>query len=225
MFDHPAEREMHRDENEIQRMNMRKKFRDEMPFLTGFNGAMTASGAYCSDGDAISQSEPMSGNPCFAGSCVDASYCHSGSKAESCCSGSSACESSSSSCTAWSAIQSGHPQWPCRVNRTLNLKACLFLEQSQDDAVLPMGKADSVLAIHRAAIQMLRSIGHREHGDRAEWNEKIFENAVALSQILPVYRLRVSLTGRFWEKIEAVLDKWTVPLFPVAGESLANSKG
>lgn len=107
----------------------------------------------------------------------------------------------------WSAIQSGHPQWPCRVNRALKLKACLFLEQSKNDAVLPMSKAESVLAIHRAAIQMLRSIGHTEHGDRAAWNEKVFENAVALSQILPLYRLRVSLTGRFWEKIEEVLEK------------------
>jgi SynChlorMet cassette protein ScmC len=125
----------------------------------------------------------------------------------------------------WSAVRSGDVQWPCSVNRALNLKACFLLEWSKDDAVIPMSKADSVLAIHRAAIQMLRGIGHTEHGDRTAWNEKVFENAVALSKMLPVHRLRVSLKGRFWEKIEAVLDKWTVPLFPVAGESLANNKG
>ena len=100
MFDHSAEREIRRDEDEIQKMNMRKKFIYEKPILAGLNGAMTCNGASCSYGDGTYNSDPMMGLPCSAGSCVDWSYCHSGFKAESCCSGSNACESSASSCTA-----------------------------------------------------------------------------------------------------------------------------
>jgi hypothetical protein len=99
MFDHPAEREIRRNEDEIQRMNMRKKLKYEKPFLTGFSEVMTASGMYCTSGDGIYGETPLHGNPCTNGSCVDSAYCHTGSKAESCCSGSSACESDPGSCT------------------------------------------------------------------------------------------------------------------------------
>ena len=34
---------------------------------------------------------------------------------------------------------------------------------------------------------------------------RIFENACSLAASVPVYRLRLSLTGRFWENIEEVL--------------------
>lgn len=113
----------------------------------------------------------------------------------------------------WSAVRAGGVRWPCRVNRALALKALFLLEQARDDSVEVLNKADAAVAVQHAAMQMLRSIGHIDHGNRAEFHGKVFENAVSLSKSLPVYRLRVSLGGRFWEKIEAVLENGDSPLF------------
>ncbi len=38
----------------------------------------------------------------------------------------------------------------------------------------------------------------------------IFDNAVSIARDIPAYILRVSLQGRFWEKIEEVLEKGEV---------------
>jgi hypothetical protein len=39
-----------------------------------------------------------------------------------------------------------------------------------------------------------------------------FANAAAMAEAVPTYILRLSLTGRFWEKIEKVLEKGDSPL-------------
>ncbi len=100
------------------------------------------------------------------------------------------------------------------------LEAIFFLDQSEADEATPAGRGEAAVACRRAAMEVFWSVGPfvlRE--DPMNIATRAFENAVDFSLALPAYRLRVSLTGRFWEKIEEVLEKGDSPLFRGRGAS------
>lgn len=55
--------------------------------------------------------------------------------------------------------------------------------------------------------------GRYNHPEGLPNRKQVFANAASLAAAVPAYRLNVSLTGRFWEKIEDVLGKGDSPLF------------
>ena len=44
-----------------------------------------------------------------------------------------------------------------------------------------------------------------------------------MARAVPTYILRLSLTGRFWEKIEAILEKWDSPLLQLNARGLKSA--
>jgi len=107
----------------------------------------------------------------------------------------------------WSAIESRELQWPCRINHRVVLRALFILEQSSHDEVEPLGGAMSVHAVKRACEEALVPFYLLRSSQSRYLRKHIFENAVSLARALSVFKLRVSLTGRFWEKIEEVLGQ------------------
>lgn len=58
-----------------------------------------------------------------------------------------------------------------------------------------------------AAMMVFRSVDSFTVRDgRPELRRRIFSAASSLASAVPCFVLRLSLTGRFWEKIERVLD-------------------
>ena len=108
------------------------------------------------------------------------------------------------------------PTWsdhlPERSQRTWNveayvpLSAIFFLEQADLDEVVPIGQGE-------AAMHIVGSVGHVHRRtlcylDREEAKSlriKSFKNACEVAKSIPAFKLRVSLKGRFWEKIEEAL--------------------
>ena len=92
------------------------------------------------------------------------------------------------------------------VQQHLPLSAIFFLEQGKTDEVISVGRGQASVRITESATQIyqatLRNLVNEE--ERAI-KEKIFENACALANRIPAFRLRVSLEGRFWEQMEKVL--------------------
>jgi SynChlorMet cassette protein ScmC len=111
------------------------------------------------------------------------------------------------------------PTWSdyfwCRSERTWNiqyfvpLSAIFFLDQGETDEVTSIGRGQAAILITQSAMQVWRRGCISVHGDGKErsFEKKVFENACELARVVPAFKLRFSLSGRFWEKIEAVL-KW-----------------
>ena len=106
----------------------------------------------------------------------------------------------------WSDLRAGHEgAWD--VNRSLPLEAIFFLEQRETDEATPAGKGEAAVACRRSAMEVFWSVGPFVlTGDPMNVATRAFENAVAFSLAVPAYLLHVSLTGRFWEKIEEALE-------------------
>lgn len=105
----------------------------------------------------------------------------------------------------WSAFESGGSRWPCRANRSVPLRAFFFLQQVPDDGVESMPGAKAALVIEKACKEALLPFDFFSHGHVSFLGENIFANAVSLAAAVPAFRLRVSLDGRFWEKMDEVL--------------------
>jgi len=87
------------------------------------------------------------------------------------------------------------------------LTGVFFLEQSKIDEVAPIGEGEAALLISDSAVQICekfwRNAGKEE---QRKFRRELFNNACKMAKQIPAYRLGVSLHGRFWEKIEQVLD-------------------
>jgi len=99
-----------------------------------------------------------------------------------------------------------------RSNRTWNieyhlpLSAIFFLEQSETDEVLAIGQGEAAVHINHSARQVCcRRLYYLGLQETKSMRTKLFENACEFAKVIPAFKLRVSLKGRFWEKIEAVL--------------------
>jgi len=92
------------------------------------------------------------------------------------------------------------------VQRYIPVSAVFFLEQSEEDEVIPLGKGEAAVLAQQSAMQVCyRYFTHLDHEQVRTRKEILFENACELAKTVPAFKLRVSLRGRFWEKIEEVL--------------------
>jgi hypothetical protein len=87
------------------------------------------------------------------------------------------------------------------------LRALFLLEQSAQDRIEPLSRSKAAIALTEACAQALAPHYMISLRGGTALRSRIFENAVALAGTAPAFRLQVSLTGRFWEKIEEVLEK------------------
>jgi len=95
-----------------------------------------------------------------------------------------------------------------RAGVALPLRAVFFLRQAREDECLEMKKSAAAVSLASVALQVFRSIDRDyPRTEDSEVNKSLYVNASSLALAVPAYILRISLTGRFWETIEAVLEK------------------
>lgn len=106
----------------------------------------------------------------------------------------------------WSDLRAGSESaWD--VRRSVPLEAIFFLEQWEADEATPVGRGEAAVACRRSAMEVFWSVGPFVlRGEPMNIATRAFENAVDFSLAVPAYRLKVSLTGRFWERIEEALE-------------------
>jgi SynChlorMet cassette protein ScmC len=94
-----------------------------------------------------------------------------------------------------------------KVEDNLPLAGLFFIEQAPEDEVIPLPGGQAAVAATRSAgeIMLLPFLFDADSRDSRELRQNIFDNACDFIKKVPAFRLRVSLTGRFWEKIEAAL--------------------
>jgi SynChlorMet cassette protein ScmC len=92
------------------------------------------------------------------------------------------------------------------VQQYVPLQAIFFLEQSEEDTVVETPKTQAAIRAYKSAEQIAalswRGLGPTEI---RKFRQELFDNACCLIEKVPVYILRASCKGRFWEEIERVL--------------------
>ena len=93
-----------------------------------------------------------------------------------------------------------------KVNDHLPLTSIFLLEKSTVDEVIPLGQGEATAFMSQLALQMCyRYWADLGPPEMRSCRTQLLENICELAGAVPVFKLRVSLNGRFWEKIETVL--------------------
>lgn len=92
------------------------------------------------------------------------------------------------------------------VQRHIPVSAIFFLERANFDEVIPIGEGQTTISVFRLASEKFsRNWIDLQLDEQRANQKKLFDNTCQLAKTIPAYILRVSPTGRFWEKIEEVL--------------------
>ncbi|MGD9036935.1 MAG: SynChlorMet cassette protein ScmC [Syntrophobacterales bacterium] len=92
------------------------------------------------------------------------------------------------------------------VQRHIPVSAVFFLEQAEEDDVIPLGKGEAAVFAQQSAMQVChRYWNNLDHEELKTLKKTLFHNGCEFSKAIQAFRLRVSLTGRFWEKVDEVL--------------------
>jgi SynChlorMet cassette protein ScmC len=93
------------------------------------------------------------------------------------------------------------------VQQRVPLSAIFFLEKAETNEVIPIGQGQAAIFINQSAAQVCqRSWINLDQQEERALREELFDNACELAKEIRAYKLRVSMSGRFWEKIEEVLS-------------------
>ena len=108
----------------------------------------------------------------------------------------------------WSAFEKGQENNLCKAGHSVPLEALFFLQQAETDELSPLAESQAAIGLAASAVEVFKaaSIAYPSY-EHPDIRKAIYHNAAALSHRIPAYILRVSLTGRFWEKIEEVLNR------------------
>ena len=106
----------------------------------------------------------------------------------------------------WSDYFCRHSEKTWHVEYSLPLSGVFFLEQSRVDEAVPVGRGEAAALMTESASQVYEKFWRKmPRQDRRKYRQELFNNACAMANEIPAYRLHVSLEGRFWEKMEQVL--------------------
>ncbi|MBW1744683.1 MAG: SynChlorMet cassette protein ScmC [Deltaproteobacteria bacterium] len=92
------------------------------------------------------------------------------------------------------------------VEYSVPLQSIFFLEQSEADTVEPLGEGRAAVLMTESAAQICEKFWRNlAEEDKKKRRKELFDNACEMVKSIPVYRLKMSLEGRFWEKMEEVI--------------------
>ena len=92
------------------------------------------------------------------------------------------------------------------VEKHVALSAIFFLEQAKIDEVVPTRQGQAAVLLSKSSAQVCRQIWiDLVDEEKRRLRRRAFENACGLAKVIPAFKLRVSLDGRFWEEMEKVL--------------------
>jgi len=94
------------------------------------------------------------------------------------------------------------------VQYSVPLSAIFFIEQSSYDEVIPLNIPEATMLITESSAQVWNKfLSYMGTELKTKISQGLFNNAFNIARIVPAFRLRVSLTGRFWEKVEKSIEK------------------
>jgi SynChlorMet cassette protein ScmC len=108
----------------------------------------------------------------------------------------------------WSVVTVGSGEQIWDIRQSVRLSAVFFLTQAAQDEVLPAGRAMASVVLADAAMTIFNTVKVSTRAfEPSPLRGDIFTNAASMANSIPSYILRLTLEGRFWEKIEEVLER------------------
>lgn len=108
----------------------------------------------------------------------------------------------------WSRFVSGGPGGTWDVRGAVPVKGVLFLSQAIEDRVERVGAGHAISLLVECVKQASASMPMGRFKEEIRvLNVERFNNLCALSRVVPIHILRLSLTGAFWQEIEQMLEK------------------
>ena len=102
-------------------------------------------------------------------------------------------------------LQRAQKTWD--VQRSIPLSGIFFLEQSQNDETIPIAPSHATLHISHSINEVFKRMWIcMRYVEKIKLGTQVFNNACKLAKMVPTFRLRISLHGKFWEEIEKSLD-------------------
>jgi SynChlorMet cassette protein ScmC len=93
------------------------------------------------------------------------------------------------------------PLWD--IHARLPLEAILFLKQSEQDEVVPIGRAQAATGIFYSSMQIVEPfLKFFSPAETSRIRSQIFSNSCHIAEQVPSFILNATKNGRFWEKIE-----------------------
>ena len=94
--------------------------------------------------------------------------------------------------------------WPTEDH--VGVSSIFFLEQAEEDAVIPLEQGEAAVRICQSANQIMQIFWPgMERQQRRQATTQLFNNACAMAATIPAFRLRLTLGGRFWVAVEKAL--------------------
>jgi SynChlorMet cassette protein ScmC len=93
------------------------------------------------------------------------------------------------------------------VQYSVPLSAIFFLQQADNDEVIPLsvGQASALITESASQVCIDSRAFLKSQEELIEFRKKLFNNAFDLAKSIPAFYLRVSLNGSFWKEIEKVI--------------------
>ena len=129
----------------------------------------------------------------------------------------------------WSLFRAKGPGGSWAVDRAVPLRATFFLDQSTSDKLEPVNTTMAAALTLESALNLARETSRMTDVNAARTLcSEVVTAAKAMTLAVPAFSLKLSLDGRFWEKIERVLPVGDLPAtseergkrVPVSVESL-----
>jgi SynChlorMet cassette protein ScmC len=93
------------------------------------------------------------------------------------------------------------------IQNYLPTSAIFFLEQAEADEVVTVGQGQGAALVYQSATQVCARNWINLNSEKLSMlRKRLFDNSCDLAQRTPIFKLRVSLEGKFWEEMEAILE-------------------
>jgi len=94
-----------------------------------------------------------------------------------------------------------------KINTSLPIAGIFFLEQADTDSCTPMEVDYAIGLVYKAALQAL-VIYYKKLSKEEQDNTKdrLLRNSIAFARSVPAYKLQATINGKFWKKIETVIN-------------------
>ena len=107
----------------------------------------------------------------------------------------------------WSDYLMSRSKRTWNVQSHVPLSGIFFLEQAEMDNVVDIGQGEASALLNQSAVQVSYRYWINLNNEAVRSRKKeLFDNACEIAKTIQAFKLRVSLTGRFWEEIEAVVS-------------------
>jgi SynChlorMet cassette protein ScmC len=108
----------------------------------------------------------------------------------------------------WSEYIQGNSNRSWNVQQSVPLTGIFVLQQSEVDFIRPLGNGEIAPLIYHSARQTYqRNLSYLTAEKLNSAKKLLFNNACQMAKSIPAYVLGVSLTGKFWELIEEVMEE------------------